>query len=637
VSYVCVRLCVLAVFAAATGSAVSAQSAGQVRYDVAEIDGDGIDNDGDGYVDSADTECSSHYAGYGSKSVGGAGGRVYWVDVNLGDPVVDRRSRTYQDTHAGTRDDPCSLRKALDGSNRVIKFVNGGTIELQARLDVRGSCITIDGFSAPAPGVTITYTPQGHGGMAINPPSGGYAHDIIINHLRFDGRWDEGFQHRLGWGLLRVWAGDGKNRISDVVLDHLSLRDDQDKFTIWGQVSDVTVSNCLFYHSGKAMLISYYRSRPHDQWPFDLQRKNLSVHHNIFAENDERNPQLRGWINNLDFVDNIIFDWGHGLGAARWGYGMRVKSVPGERPVCANIVNNYFVTHGFNPAYALIYGLDPGGDVDGGPAEPLPQGAVYTRSNMGKLWVSGNILPPQNKDQFSTVNQPLPTPDWAKVAVTAPQELYLLVPQVGMRYKDARETQVLARVMPAVAPSKVLGRYVARRNRAPQPSRRRGRGRARSGVLDHPAYTIIADKQPLMPGRTASAANYTTDPEGITCIMFDAVAMEGVTDEGDLAFKVGTSPDPAEWVDAPAPARVSSRERGGVLGADRWTITWPDGAIVGTYLRVTIKATPNTHLRRDEVFYFGNFPRASQDPSVAPLITVPVSNSDKTRPAVGGE
>ncbi len=598
-----------------------------INYDMSEIDGDGIDNDGDGYIDSADTECGSHYQGYGSRTSGGAGGRVFWVDVNLGDPVVDRQTYQYADSHAGTHDDPCSLRKALDGPNRVIKFVNGGTITLLARLTINDNNITVDGFSAPAPGVTITYTPEGRGGIGIGAPPGEHTHDILLNHLRLDGLWEEGFQHRLGWGLLWIWASDGKNKVSNVILDHLSLRDDQDKFTIWGQVQDVTVSNCLFYHSGKAMLISYYRGRTHDQWRFDIERKNLSVFRNVYAENDERNPQLRGWISNLDFVNNITYGWGGGLGTARWGYGMRIKSVPGERPICANVINNYFVTRDFNPTHALIYGMVPGADEDGGPNVDLPQGAIYTKSNMGQLWVAGNVLPPQNRDHYSTVSQPLTTPNWAALPTLPTDELYLLVPQAGMQHKDARELNVLGRVMRAAAPSAVLGRYVATYNPRPAPTpratpttrRRRRRGRPKTGTMDKPPYVIDADKAPLMPGQTATAANYTTDQRGITCILVDTIGMEGVTGIEDFAFRIGIDGDPAEWPDAPDPTILVSRERGGVLGADRWMIVWPDGAIVNTYFQVTIKATPNTHLKRDEVFYFGSFPAGE---SVS-LITVP--------------
>jgi len=618
------RYVVICLLGGVVGAAPVSLAAAEVNYDVSEIDGDGIDNDGDGYVDGADTECGSHYRGYGCRSTGGAGGAVVWVDVSLGDPIVDRETREYADAHSGTHDDPCSLRKALDGSNRVIKFVNGGTIELQARLYARGSHITVDGFSAPRPGVTLTYTPEGHGGMIINPASGEHLHDVIVNHLRFDGLWEDGFHHRLGYGLLRLWAGDGENKASNVVLDHLTLRDDQDKFTIWGRIEDVTVSNCLFYHSGKAMLISYYRGgRPHDEWPYDIERKRLSVFRNVFAENDERNPQLRGWISHLDFVNNIICAWGAGLGVERWGYGMRIKAVPGERSIDANIVNNCFVTQRFNPAYALIYGMDPGRDEDGGPDAVPPQGALYTDSHMGELWVAGNILPPENRDQFSTVEQPLETPAWAKVEVLDADELYRLVPRVGMRYKDARELNVLGRVMRRAAPSAVLGRYLARRIDQPSPTTRRRWRRPRTGEINEPPYEIAAGIQPLMPGNTAGPENCLADPAGITCVLIDAVGMEGVTDADDFAFKVGTAGDPAAWADAPEPADLHSRERAGVLGADRWVITFPEDAIVDTYLQVTVKANQNSHLDRDEVFYFGHFSDGAIPPFQAPETKAP--------------
>ena len=40
--------------------------------------------------------------------------------------------------------------------------------------------------------------------------------------------------------------------------------------------------------------------------------------------------------------------------------------------------------------------------------------------------------------------------------------------------------------------------------------------------------------------------------------------------------------------------------------AARYAITFPDGAVQNTWLRVTVKATANTGLGADDVFYFGN-------------------------------
>jgi hypothetical protein len=51
---------------------------------------------------------------------------------------------------------------------------------------------------------------------------------------------------------------------------------------------------------------------------------------------------------------------------------------------------------------------------------------------------------------------------------------------------------------------------------------------------------------------------------------------------------------------------VTVRAGAGVGGSDRVTIVWPDGAIVNTWLRVTVLANSNTALAAPDVHYWGN-------------------------------
>jgi len=559
-------------------------AAGAPNWDIAEIDGDGIDNDGDGYVDSEDTECGSHYEGYGSASTGGEGGQVFWVDPNLGD--LDPGS----DPHAGTHDDPCALRKALDGSNRVVKFVAGGTITMGGKYYIRGSHIAIDGFSAPAPGVTITQIHPSHGGLSIAPRGGVHGHDYILNHIRFDGLWDEDPTHQVGWFLLNVDGDINGKKVSQIIFDHLTIRDDQDKVTIWGNVEGVTISNCFFYQSGKALLVSWYSPPP------DLLKTDLSIHHNVFAENNERNPQWRGWIRNMDFVNNVTFGWGY----SDWGFGMRIANhYPEEESIYANIVNNYF-----KPAYgyagnAIIYGPVPGWDSDenGPPNPPLSQDTVYTQSDMGDLYVRGNILPLENLDHYSTIPDPLPIPEWAQVTTLAAKDLYTVVPQVGMQYKDVRDQGVIDRVMAAIAPE-VYGRYVFYNDSVFD-----GDDPAANAADDG---AIATDKEALLPGETASFANYTSYARGINGIMIDLPDTGGTPTAADFAFKVGNDSSPAGWATLGMAPAVAVRPGAGAAGSDRVTLTWPAGAIRGQWLQVTVLANATTGLSDPDVFYFGN-------------------------------
>jgi len=553
------------------------------NWDVSEIDGDGIDNDGDGYIDSEDTECGSHYEGFGSISVGGSGGQVFWVDPALGD--ISAAS----DPHSGTHDDPCGIRKALDGSNRVVKFVAGGTITLNSDLRVYGSNVTIDGFSAPAPGITFTQTSATHATLLFAPYGGVAGHDYIVNHLRFDGLFDENQAHRVGWAVISTDGDVNGNSLSKMVFDHLTVRDLQDKFTLWGAVDSVTLSHCLFYRSVLATLVSFYSA------PYDLLRTDISFHHNVWAENGERNPQLRGWIRNFDYVNNVIFHWGYFDG---WGYGVRIKNEPGEESIYGNFVNNYFYTRWAQPNWALVYGWSPGPDyADIGPPTKLPQGTVYTGSDMGQLWVSGNILPSENVDEYSTIPGPIPIPQWAQVTTIPAAQLYTIVPDVGMRYKDSRDQGVIDRVLAEIGPDvQVVGRYVFYNNSAFD-----GNDPAANAADDG---AIAPDKQPLFNGQVASFANYTSYSRGINGIMIDVDGLDVAPTAADFAFKVGNDSNPSSWATAPAPVSITVRDGAGVGGSDRITIIWADGAIKNQWLEVTVKASLGIPF--DDVFYFGN-------------------------------
>lgn len=373
----------------------------------------------------------SKYEGFGSRSVGGQGKRVFWVDPQKGDSGSDKHG-------IGTKKFPCCLRKALSGGNRVIKFTRGGTITLNAAIYVQDSYITIDGASAPAPGVTITHTHERHGGIIIGCP-GKHIHDIIISHVRFAGLFGEDPHHISGNTLLGVYVDDPDGeKVSNVVYDHLTMTDLQDKSSIWGNVQNVTVSWCLFYDNWMSSLVSM-----HSRKKF-MPRKGVTFHHNLWARSKQRNPQLRNWIEGIEVVNNIMYAWEF--------YGMRIKNEPGETPINGNVVNNHFIATQ-HPEAAIIYGWDPGPDyADVGPAEDLPQGSICTTSKMGRLWVAGNILPKENRDQYSTVTRPEKVPEWAAVKTGKADRLAgLILPKVGMKYRSQRDARIIEQVRKAAA------------------------------------------------------------------------------------------------------------------------------------------------------------------------------------------
>ncbi len=117
---------------------------------------------------------------------------------------------------------------------------------------------------------------------------------------------------------------------------------------------------------------------------------------------------------------------------------------------------------------------------------------------------------------------------------------------------------------------------------------------------------IATDKQAMLPGETATFANYTSYSRGINGVMMDIKHLLTAPSAADFTFKVGNSNDPTSWATAPAPVSVSVRSGVGVGGADRVTIIWTDNAIQKEWLQVTVLATGNTGLVEDDVFYFGN-------------------------------
>ena len=89
------------------------------------------------------------------------------------------RVTSLADSGAGT------LRDAVSRGNRLVVFDVGGTIRLSNDLYIYESYITIDGSSAPAPGLTIEQ--PGEIVTAIYARSNRPVHDVIIHTLRRDG------------------------------------------------------------------------------------------------------------------------------------------------------------------------------------------------------------------------------------------------------------------------------------------------------------------------------------------------------------------------------------------------------------------------------------------------------------------
>jgi hypothetical protein len=128
---------------------------------------------------------------------------------------------------------------------------------------------------------------------------------------------------------------------------------------------------------------------------------------------------------------------------------------------------------------------------------------------------------------------------------------------------------------------------------------------AGAGTSDDGA--IGTDKAALLPGATATPANYSGSLKGINGIMIDVAGLPatGVT-AADFTFAMGNDDAPDGWAAAPTPTSVTVRPGAGANGSDRITLIWDDGAIVNQWLKVSVGANVNTGLAAPDVFYFGN-------------------------------
>ena len=134
---------------------------------------------------------------------------------------------------------------------------------------------------------------------------------------------------------------------------------------------------------------------------------------------------------------------------------------------------------------------------------------------------------------------------------------------------------------------------------------------------------VATNKSALLPGGRATFSNITSYSRGINGVMVDVRNLPQGTPlaASDFAFEVGSGHAGSQWSAVPTPAAVSVRRGAGAGGSDRVTLTWADGSVRNTWLRVTVRPSAGTGLTAPDVFYFGNlvgFTGRSSVPIVTP-------------------
>ena len=358
--------------------------------------------------------------GYGTLSTFGEGGETCVVT-------------TLADAGPGSLRDCIENRDTTDDNPtpRVITFDVGGTIEPLADIRVRQPYLTVDGLSAPDPGITIAKSGTGEDGeFLINTWSANATcgHDVLVQGIRFQGVWqgvDE--MHSQNAATIAIDGEDLPLCLHDVVLNRITVRGAQDSGgDIWGSATDVTVQYSAFIESLHPNTYSHFPGGVADQ-----QRERISNHHNLYGWIHERGPQVRGDNRDMNFEQNIMHRWAdYGFGG---GYAMRLRCRDGACPQRINLIGNHFTAAASALQTGLVLGEVAGVDADDATIEP-------------EVYMSDNWLPPENLDA-GTAAAEFPRDPEAVVTIVSHEEVVdAVLPSIGVPFRTAAEDALFAEV-----------------------------------------------------------------------------------------------------------------------------------------------------------------------------------------------
>ena len=325
--------------------------------------------------------------GYGMNTVGGRGGTVIKV-TNL------------NDSGSG------SFRAAVTSSGpRIVVFDVSGIINLNSDLAIVNPYITIAGQSSPG-GILVTGRP-----VLIN------THDVIVQHMRFR----LGTHKASGSGDLETFDvlkiyGNGQpswfsNPTYNIIIDHCSISWGVDEtLDIGVGAYDVTVQWSIISeglsnaghpkgeHSKGLLIDTKYRGS---------YIPTISVHHNYFAHNRDRNPLFccGSKVSTFDAVNNVVYNF-YG------GYSMYTDGL--EK---VNWIHNYVKQGPGSNSTAYEAQLESAGS---------PDPYIYVEGNIGSRrlsqtanqWSVGNSWRDQLLNEGFRKTTPWPAPTVTKTVMS---------------------------------------------------------------------------------------------------------------------------------------------------------------------------------------------------------------------------
>jgi len=282
-------------------------------------------------VAMARTACAATSAfpgaeGFGQFASGGRGGGFYHVT-------------TLADAGAG------SLRDAVSRGPRVLVFDVSGYIALKSILHV-GSDLTIAGQTAPGDGIATRNYEISFAG----------ASNVVVRYLRFRQGVTPGQDKKSAVNITRA---------RDLIFDHVSIEWGRWDTVDMNDSENVTFQNCII---GEGVAPQRFGCL--------CQCDRVTFSHNLFINNQSRNPKAKG---KIQYLNNVIYNWGAvGLVGGHSGTNHWL-----------DVVGNYFIA-----------GPDSGGYFLG---EFKPTDQVFQSGNYADLNRDGRLNGrPVRSDDFGT-------------------------------------------------------------------------------------------------------------------------------------------------------------------------------------------------------------------------------------------
>jgi Calx-beta domain len=342
----------------------------------------------------------SQIQGYGVGATGGAGGQVCTVTNTAS-------------SGAGTFSD-CARR-----GNVIVQFNGPGPFTVDGSQTYLKSNTTIDGCLNGQNGVTLYQPADIYRAVVLEGPNS----NLIVRCIKFQG------SGKVLPNLLNehdLLAIDGSSApASRVAVDRCTFISSTDgALDIVGNVTDVTVQKSLFYNNPLTQLIKYNS------------RKRISIHHNVYTANAERNPQIKGDAQNIDFVSNVVYNnlplVDPQSGTAFSPYGTLIWNANQISDSPGNVTGNFISNAWIDPNGSVSITIEAGASAAG----------IYLTDNLCKPGVCPN----------SPASSPMAVPAANVVTVTQPGQMRsLMLPTVGAPNRSAAD-QVRIDAVAAVLP-----------------------------------------------------------------------------------------------------------------------------------------------------------------------------------------